>query len=51
MHKFNPVAESRKCKELKNLKKKELKVNKLFSSDANSITTEQIVMIKICYDL
>jgi hypothetical protein len=35
----------------KNLKMKEFKVNKLFSSDANSLTPEHTVMIKTCYDL
>jgi hypothetical protein len=30
----------------KSLSKKEFKVNELFSSDANSLTPEQIVMVK-----
>jgi hypothetical protein len=45
------VAEGSKCKEKKKPKKKEFKVNKLFSSDVNSLTLEHTAMIKTCYDL
>jgi hypothetical protein len=51
VHIFNPVAKGSKCKKHKKYEKERFMVNKVFSSDANSLITEHTVMIKTYYNL